>query len=111
VLALDRVRIEEVFSNLISNALLHTPSGGSISVSAEPVGGAVAFTVADTGTGIGAEELPHVFERFAKSPASGGSGLGLAIAKSLVEAHGGTIAAESRPGIGTTVRLLLPRAP
>jgi two-component system sensor histidine kinase BaeS len=111
VLALDRVRIEEVFSNLVSNALRHTPMSGSITVSAEPTGDDVAFTIADTGSGIGAEELPHVFERFAKSPASGGSGLGLAIAKSLVEAHGGTIAAQSEPGRGTEIRLTLPRSP
>jgi two-component system, OmpR family, sensor histidine kinase BaeS len=111
VLPLDRVRIEEVFSNLVSNALRHTPAGGSITVSTEPIGEEVAFTIADTGSGISAAELPHVFERFAKSPTSMGSGLGLAIAKSLVEAHGGTIAAESGSGIGTTVRLLLPRSP
>jgi two-component system, OmpR family, sensor histidine kinase BaeS len=110
-LSLDRVRIEEVFSNLVSNALRHTPAGGLITVSAEPISEEVAFTIADTGSGIGADELPHVFERFAKSPASGGSGLGLAIAKSLVEAHGGTITAQSQPGRGTDIRLTLPRSP
>jgi two-component system sensor histidine kinase BaeS len=110
-LRLDRVRIEEVFSNLVSNALRHTPAGGTITVSAELAEEKVAFIVADSGTGISPEELPHVFERFAKSPASGGSGLGLAIAKSLVEAHGGTISAESRDRLGTEVRLLLPRSP
>jgi len=107
-LSLDRVRVEEVFANLISNALRHTPSGGSISVSAASASRGVAFSVTDSGEGIPAEELPHVFERFAKSSASRGSGLGLAIAKSLVEAHGGTIEVESRPGQGTTVRFEFP---
>jgi two-component system, OmpR family, sensor histidine kinase BaeS len=112
-LPLDRVRIDEVFSNLVSNALRHTPAGGSITISAAPEagGGGVAFTVADTGTGIGPEELPFVFERFAKSPSSRGSGLGLAIARSLVAAHGGTIAAESAPGRGTRIRIFLPVGP
>jgi signal transduction histidine kinase len=64
--------------------------------------------VADSGPGIPPDELPHVFERFYKSTDSGGMGLGLAIARKLTEAHGGTIRAESAPGQGTTVRVLLP---
>jgi two-component system sensor histidine kinase BaeS len=106
----DPVRIGEVLANLLSNAVRHTPRGGSVTVAAEPAGGQVAVTVADTGTGIAAGELPHVFDRFVKSTDSGGAGLGLAIAKSLVEAHGGTITAASRPGHGTTMRLVLPAA-
>ncbi len=106
----DPVRIREVLANLLSNALRHTPSGGAVTVRAErldPRSG-VAFVVRDTGAGIAANELPHVFERFTKSPGSKGAGLGLAIARTLVEAHGGSIAAESRPGTGTTVRFVLP---
>jgi signal transduction histidine kinase len=110
-LEVDAVRISEVLANLLSNAVRHTPAGGSIVISAAPEqgGGAVAFAVADAGTGIPAELLPHIFDRFVKAPHSRGAGLGLAIAKSLVEAHGGEISAESRPGQGTTLRFTLPR--
>lgn len=107
-LDVDPVRIGEVLSNLLTNALRHTPSGGTVTVSAERSGDAVAFAVADTGTGIAAGELPHVFDRFVKTADSGGAGLGLAIAKALVEAHGGSISAESQPGRGTTMRFVLP---
>ena len=93
----------------MSNALRHTPSGGSVIVTAGPAGeGGARFEVADTGSGIPPEELPHVFERFVRSPESGGTGLGLAIAKRLVEAHGGTIEALSEGG-GTTIRFSIPR--
>jgi signal transduction histidine kinase len=105
----DRVRIGEVLANLVTNALRYTPSGGTVVVSASPAEGGVAFTVSDTGPGIPAEELPHVFDRFTKSAESRGSGLGLAIARSLVDAHGGTIAAASHPA-GTTIRFVLPSA-
>jgi signal transduction histidine kinase len=105
----DPVRIGEVFANLLQNAVRHTPPGGSIVVGAERgEAGDVAFTVADTGAGIAPDDLPHVFDRFVKSADSGGAGLGLAIAKSLVEAHGGTITAASEQGHGTTMRFLLP---
>jgi signal transduction histidine kinase len=107
-LDVDPVRIGEVLANLLSNAVRHTPAGGSVRVVVEPSPGGVAFTVADTGGGIAPEDLPHVFNRFVKSRDSGGAGLGLAIAKSLVEVHGGTITAESRPGGGTTMRFVLP---
>jgi signal transduction histidine kinase len=109
-LDVDRVRIGEVLANLLANALRHTPPGGSVTLLAghDPQG--VGFAVTDTGEGIPADELAHVFDRFAKSPKSRGAGLGLAIAKSLVEAHGGTIAAESQPGRGTTIRFVLPPA-
>ena len=66
------------------------------------------FEVSDSGSGIGGNELAHVFDRFVKGPGSDGAGLGLAIAKSLIEAHGGTIAAESEVGLGTTIRIRLP---
>ena len=106
----DPVRIGQVFSNLLSNALRHTPSGGSVVVSATALdgGAAVGFAVEDTGTGISPESLPHVFDRFVKAGDSKGAGLGLAIARSLVNAHGGDISAESAPGKGTTIRFTLP---
>jgi two-component system sensor histidine kinase BaeS len=104
----DPVRIGEVLANLLTNAIRHTPSGGSVRVVVEPAPGGVAFTVADTGPGIDARDLPHVFDRFVKSADSGGAGLGLAIARSLVEAHGGRITAESTPGQGTTMRFVVP---
>jgi two-component system OmpR family sensor kinase/two-component system sensor histidine kinase BaeS len=110
-LEVDPVRIGEVLSNLLQNALRHTPTGGSVSVSAERVDGdRVAFTVEDSGPGIPAEVLPHVFDRFVKAADSGGAGLGLAIARSLVEAHGGEISAQSDPGRGTRMRFVLPSA-
>ena len=109
-LDVDRVRIGEVFANLLANAVRHTPSGGTITLSASRNPHGVAFAVADTGEGIPADELAQVFDRFAKSPESRGVGLGLAIAKSLVQAHGGTISAESEPGRGTTIRFVLPAA-
>jgi signal transduction histidine kinase len=108
VLDVDRVRIGEVLSNLVSNALRHTPPGGTITIAAARDDAGVWFSVTDTGEGIAAAELPTVFDRFAKAPESRGAGLGLAIAKSLVQAHGGTISAESKPGHGTTIRFVLP---
>jgi two-component system OmpR family sensor kinase/two-component system sensor histidine kinase BaeS len=113
VLDADPVRVGEVLSNLVSNALRHTPSGGTVTVSAEapPGSGGVAFAVTDTGPGIPADDLPHVFDRFVKGEGSRGAGLGLAIARSLVRAHGGELTAESEPGRGTTMRFVLPTAP
>jgi signal transduction histidine kinase len=109
LLDVDRVRIGEVLSNLIANAIRHTPAGGRVTVAVAHAGSeGVSFEVADTGEGIPADELSAVFDRFAKSPESRGAGLGLAIAKSLVQAHGGTISAESTPGRGTTIRFVLP---
>jgi two-component system sensor histidine kinase BaeS len=105
---IDRLRIVEVFTNVLSNALRHTPPGGSVMVEASDAGGAVAFAVSDTGRGIPTDELDHVFDRFAKAADSQGAGLGLAIAKSLVVAHGGEITVSSPPGRGTTVRFSLP---
>jgi signal transduction histidine kinase len=104
----DPVRIGEVLANLLTNAIRHTPRGGSVEVVVGPGPGGVAFAVSDTGPGIDARDLPHVFDRFVKSADSGGAGLGLAIARSLVEAHGGEITAESTPGQGTTMRFVLP---
>jgi two-component system OmpR family sensor kinase/two-component system sensor histidine kinase BaeS len=103
----DPVRIGEVLSNLLSNAVRHTPAGGQVVVTATAAEGGVRLAVRDTGPGIPEEQLPHVFDRFSKSPDSPGAGLGLAIAKSLVEAHGGEIRAASGPD-GTTISFLLP---
>lgn len=107
---LDPVRVREVLDNLLVNALRHTERGGTIWVEVGREGQMVTFTVADTGSGIPAADLPHIFDRFWKSADSGGSGLGLAIAKGLIEAHGGRIRAESQPEWGTTIRFSLPLA-
>jgi two-component system, OmpR family, sensor histidine kinase BaeS len=104
----DPVRIGEVLANLLTNAIRHTPAGGSVRVLVEPDPAGVAVAVVDTGPGIDPSDLAHVFDRFVKSADSGGAGLGLAIARSLVEAHGGHITAQSVPGQGTTMRFVLP---
>ena len=108
----DPFRVRQILSNLLTNALHHTPRGGSVTITAaaSPDDGSVTFGVTDTGSGIAAEELPHIFDRFHKETGSRGSGLGLAIARSLVEAQGGTIAAESEAGRGTTITFRLPVA-
>ncbi len=113
-LSLDPERIAQVLGNLIDNALLHTPESGRILLSAKPDGAGVEIRVCDSGPGIPQAELELVFERLYRNDKSrrrnaGGSGLGLAIAKSIVEAHGGTIHAESSPGEGTTLVVTLPR--
>lgn len=107
-LDLDPGRIRQVLSNLLANALRYTPAGGTVSVRYRQADGQVLLEVQDSGPGIPPEELPYVFERFYKSTDSGGMGLGLAIARHLVEAHGGTIRAESTPGQGTTMQVTLP---
>lgn len=105
---LDPNRVRQVLENLLSNALRYTPAGGSVTVSARPRGEGIECRVADTGRGVAAEQLPTIFDRFAKSADSGGSGLGLAIARSLVETHDGTIAASATPGGGLTVSFMIP---
>jgi signal transduction histidine kinase len=105
---IDPVRVREVLSNLLSNALRYTPRGGSISVAASAVDGQLRIAVRDTGPGIAADTLPHIFDRFYKSEESRGAGLGLAIAKSLVVAHGGEITATSAQGQGTEMRFTIP---
>ncbi|HEY73633.1 MAG TPA: HAMP domain-containing protein [Thermoflexia bacterium] len=115
----DWRRISQVMGNLLTNALRHTPAGGCVTMSAAVasslVGDMVKVTVADTGAGISPQDLPYIFERFwrgekSRSRAGGGTGLGLAIAKQLVEAHGGTIGAESAPGKGARFWFTLPAA-
>jgi signal transduction histidine kinase len=111
----DVGRLDQVLSNLVANAVRHTPPGGSITLEAEAIrGDGARICVRDTGEGIPADDLPYVFDRFWKGDRSrtraggGGSGLGLAIARQLVNAHGGTICVESEPGKGTTFIVELP---
>jgi signal transduction histidine kinase len=110
----DPDRLAQVLTNLISNAIRHTPSGGQVAVNVRETGDSVLLTVADTGSGISAEDLPHVFDRFyrgdrSRSRQGGGAGLGLAIARQLVVAHGGTIRVASEAGAGTTFTIELPK--
>lgn len=104
----DPVRVREVLFNLVTNALSHSSRGGEIWIRAAPVAGGVEVRVEDSGPGLPADLLPRVFDRFVKGPESRGSGLGLAIARDLVEAHGGSIAAENRPQGGAVLRFFLP---
>jgi signal transduction histidine kinase len=106
----DRDRLVQVFENLIGNAVKLTKAGGSVTVGAAPRDGEVLFWVADTGVGIAAENLPHVFDRFWQAQKSGrrGAGLGLAIVKGIVEAHGGRIWVESTLGRGSTFFFTVP---
>jgi len=106
----DQQRVRQVLANLLSNALRHTPAGGEVVVSARSAStpGWLEAIVADNGSGIDPELLPTIFDRFVREPGSPGSGLGLAICRDLVEAHGGYISIESKPGQGTTVRFTLP---
>lgn len=108
ILEIDPARIREVISNLLTNALRHTPRDGTVELSAALAGDQVEVTVHDTGSGIPADQLDRIFDRFYRSPDSPGSGLGLPIAKSLVEAHGGTITGISEARSGTSIRVRLP---
>jgi two-component system sensor histidine kinase BaeS len=109
VVEVDPVRIREVISNLIANAVRYTPADGTVSVEVTAAGERVTIAVNDTGRGIAADQLPRLFDRFFKDPESRGSGLGLAIARAIALAHGGDIAATSEPGKGTSIRVTLPR--
>jgi len=108
LVTVDPIRIREVLSNLISNALRHTPAGGVISITLGIASGRLLISIADTGAGIAPEDLPKIFDRFYKGTQSRGSGLGLPLARSLVAAHGGAISAESTVGRGTTMKVTLP---
>jgi two-component system OmpR family sensor kinase len=112
----DAGRLAQVLRNLLSNALRHTPPGGHVRVALDRAAGWARLQVADSGSGIAPEDLPHVFDRFYRGDgdrrrAGGGAGLGLAIARQLVTAHGGRIEVASPPGDGATFTVLLPRAP
>ena len=110
----DADRIGQVLGNLLDNALRHTPAGGTVTLGCRRTGHWVEYRVADTGQGVAAEHLPHLFDRFYRADTArdrdhGGSGIGLAIAKALVEAHGGGISVISPgPGQGTTFTVRLP---
>ncbi|HSI68080.1 MAG TPA: ATP-binding protein [Planococcus sp. (in: firmicutes)] len=110
---LDEDRIEQVMTNLIDNAIRHTPKGGHVTVSVEQELGYAKISVSDTGIGITKEDLEFVFERFykadkARTLGKGGTGLGLAIASNIIQAHGGKIHAESEVGVGTSFIFMLP---
>jgi two-component system phosphate regulon sensor histidine kinase PhoR len=109
----DGKSMEEVFSNLITNAIIYTPEGGEVTVRGEVKGDFVGISVSDTGYGIAPDELPRIFERFyrvktEKTRSIVGTGLGLPIVKSIVEAHKGTIKAQSKEGAGSTFSVRLP---
>ena len=109
----DRRGIEEVFTNLIANAINYSPHGGDVTISIQPQGDFLEARVGDQGIGIEPEELPKIFDKFyrVKSPQTRqviGTGLGLPIVKSVVEAHRGSIEVESQVGVGSTFRVLLP---
>jgi signal transduction histidine kinase len=117
---IDPRRIEQVIGNLLSNAIRHTPEGGQITLAlkldqaaAKTEKDKLLISVSDTGEGIPAEHLPHIFERFyrvetSRSRSEGGAGLGLAIVKQMVEAHGGKVSVESQPGQGSIFHISLP---
>src|SRR5919206_2459073 len=111
----DYIRLRQLFLNLASNAIKYTPRGGSVEISLVRYGRTAAYSVRDTGIGISAADLPHVFERFyradrarSRSSERGGFGLGLAISQWIAEAHGGTISVRSRLGRGGTFTVTLP---
>lgn len=109
-------RIRQILVNLLTNAHEYSPEGASIVVAARPVGAEVEISVSDNGQGIPEDQIGRIFDRFTRGDAGltqrvGGTGLGLAISKSLVELHGGSIAAESAVGVGSTFRVRLPIAP
>ena len=117
---IDGARVAQALHNLLRNALRHTAPGGIIVVAAERAGEQLALRVRDTGEGIAADDLPHIWERFyrgdsarasdASDASGGGSGLGLALVKEVIEAMGGVVAVESEPGKGSVFSLLLPTA-
>jgi signal transduction histidine kinase len=112
--SIDVQRIGRVLANLVSNAIRHTPPGGTVTITANRRARDLLVSVKDTGEGIRPEDLPYVFERFyrgekSRSRVTGGAGLGLAIARGIVELHGGEIGVNSQPGQGTEVWFRLPQ--
>jgi two-component system, OmpR family, phosphate regulon sensor histidine kinase PhoR len=111
----DRRSMEEVFTNLVSNAINYSPDGGEVTVAAVSHGDYLEVLVKDQGIGIEAEEIPKIFDKFyrVKSPQTRqviGTGLGLSLVKGLIEAHRGAVDVESTAGVGTTFRVKLPTA-
>ena len=112
----DARQISRALSNLVGNALRHTPAGGSVQIHAYPARNGVVVEVSDTGEGIRPEDMPHVFEQFyrgekSRSRATGGAGLGLAIVRSIIEAHGAQVRVASTVGSGTRFAFVLPQRP
>ena len=117
VVPVDRTRVRQLILNLLTNAVKYTPPGGRVSVELEPSEGQVVIAVQDTGVGIAAGDLPHIFDRFWRADTARtrtgqrpGAGLGLAICKWIAEAHGGTIDVVSRPGRGSRFTVTLPQS-
>lgn len=115
-LNVDKARIRQLLLNLVTNAVKYTPGGGVVTLELDDRGHEVELQVGDTGIGIAAGDLPHIFDRFwrgdpsrSRVGAQPGTGLGLAITKWIAEAHGGAISVQSRPGRGTTFTVVLPR--
>jgi two-component system sensor histidine kinase BaeS len=110
VTSVDPVRVREILSNLVGNALRHTPATGTVTIEVRADGGEALLTVRDTGEGIAPDDLPRVFDRFHRRVDSGGSGLGLAIVRDLAGAHGGSVSLDSDgvPGHGSVFRVRLP---
>lgn len=104
----DPFRLKEVLANLITNAIRHTPRGGTVKLEAKKSQSGWTFAVSDTGVGVPADVLPTIFDRFVKGGDSRGTGLGLSIARDLVRAHGGDMTATSPAGGGTTVVFTIP---
>jgi signal transduction histidine kinase len=112
---IDFLRIKQVLLNLLENALVHTPAGGRISITANLIPGYIEVSVSDSGEGIPDDEINNIFERFhrvdkSRSRSTGGSGLGLTISRYIVEEHKGTIRARSEPGKGSRFSFTLPVA-
>ena len=111
--SIDRNRMRQVLANLLDNAVKYTPRGGRVSIAVAQQDGDAVLTVSDTGIGISPDELPHIWTRLYrgdKSRSTRGLGLGLSLVKAIVEAHGGRVAVESRPGKGSRFELRLPEA-
>jgi chemotaxis family two-component system sensor kinase Cph1 len=108
----DPERMFQVLSNLVGNAIKFTPKAGTVSVNAKVEGDNVVITVADSGSGIAPDQLPHVFERYwrIREGNPSGTGLGLYISRGIVKAHGGDLSATSQPGVGSEFRFTVPRA-
>jgi signal transduction histidine kinase len=112
LVAVDRSRIGQIFSNLVGNAIKFTKAGGTVRIEGRSRGDAAEFDVVDSGAGIPPEHVPHLFDRFwqASQTSRSGAGLGLFIVKGIVTAHGGTITVESTVGEGTRFRFSIPSA-
>ncbi len=113
IVELDRTLIQRAVGNLISNAVAHTPEGGTVAIQAHAEAARILIEVSDTGVGIPADALPRVFDRFfrvdpSRSKASGGTGLGLSIVQGFMQLHGGNVEIVSKPGTGTRVTLCMP---